>query len=107
MGRRQADHLLVHGLGGGGVFVGQVAHESGGVQGQGQARQLFQGGHFRGEVEASLLQGIEEGFFAEAVPGAEQAAARRVPEGKGKHAVKPGQAVRPPEAVGFEDHFRI
>ena len=104
---RQALGLAVHGVRGGHVFVGQVTHDGLRIEGELQPRHGGQAVELRAEEQAALLQGVEEGLFAEAVTGAEQTAAGSIPEGEGEHAVEALEAVRAPDAVGLEDDLRI
>ena len=69
--------------------------------------QLFNPGQLGGKIQPAVLHGIKKGLFAKAVAGAEQTALLVVPQGKGKHAVKAGQTVRPPYAVAFKNDFRV
>jgi hypothetical protein len=104
---RQAFGLAVHGVRGGHVFVGQVAHDGLRIERKLQPRHGGQTVELRAEEQAALLQGVEEGLFAEAVTGAEQTAPGGIPEGEGEHAVEALEAVRAPDAVGLEDDLRI
>src|SRR5215813_3076176 len=53
------------------------------------------------------MKGVVEGFYAEAIAGAEKALLRVIPNGEGPHAVKVLQTLLAPFLVSANDYFGI
>ena len=70
-------------------------------------RVAYQGAQFRGKGEGPVLEGIEEGFFPEAVATEEKLPPLPVVKGEGPHAVQTGRQLPAPLPVTVEQHLGI
>ena len=70
----------------------------------GEGEQRFQLGR---EKKIPALPPVEEGFDPHPVAGDEQPLFQAVPDGEGKNAVEPVQAVFPPRDKGVQHHFGV
>src|SRR5215468_9560011 len=62
---------------------------------------------FGREKETAVMKDVVEGFYAEAIAGAEQTLPRVIPNGEGPHAVKMLQAFFAPLHICAENYFGI
>jgi len=108
MGGRQLEDAPENGFRRGDIEILEIVCDGCRLYIPGDATQLEERLEFRGKgdsVAAAVV--VVERFFADPVPGEEQLCFCPVPEGKGKHAVQPGQAGSPVPCIEGKDDLRI
>ena len=85
----------------------EVTLEGGGVERAVPDRALSERFDLAGKMEDATQFGIEEGFFAQAIPRQEKLAPALVVDGEGEHPLQILRALRPVFLVGMHDRLRV